>query len=295
MSDSDPLDLLPPADDSDSGALSRVRSLARRGRRGLARLARRQLQEAGDRLYDELREFLSSPRRVQRLQRVLARVASWSMQRGFETDPNAGLLFEFVDWLEHRHGRPAIAAILFRSPLVGDPEFLEALGHLSRVYGPWRPTDDDRWDHQDVERFKRRAGDRLLDLLVRLAALESDESPPEGPVERKIEFFEQAELPARFTRLAAMTRGRDLLDPATPTERFEWARRLIDRLPGSAGNSGALRPFVPGTGDDTLHFLVFSTSFFYQSYLVRHLIEGLPQLAERLDRQLDDDEPIDID
>lgn len=278
-----------------SGALARMRSIARRGRSRLRGALRRRLDEIGERIRRELLEVMSSPQKVRRLQRVLANLAGWMMGRGFRADPNAELLFEFVDWLDDRHGRQSIAAIVFQSAMVRDPEFLEAMGHLSNSLAPWRQSADDSWSASRIDGFKRRAGNRLLSLLNELAALEADDPPPTGDIDDRIHYFEQAPIPDRFTRLAAMTRGDRLFERTTPSKRLGWAVELFDDLRPESAERSALSRFIPGRGDEQLHFLVLSTTFFLQSYLLRNLIEGLPDIARRLSDELRDDEIIEID
>jgi len=278
-----------------SGALARVRSLARRGCSRLQGALRRQIDEAGERIRQELLEVMSSPEKVRRLQQVLANLAGWMMDRGFRADPNAELLFEFVDWLDDRHGRQPIAAIVFQSAMVRDPEFLEAMGHLSHSLAPWRQSADNSWSASRIDGFKRRAGNRLLSLLNELAALESETPPPAGDIDDRIHYFEQAPIPDHFTRLAAMTRGDRLFERDTPSKRLGWAAQIIDELRTDSSDRHALSPFIPGRGDEQLHFLVLSTTFFLQSYLLRNLIEGLPDIARRLSDELRDDEIIEID
>lgn len=279
-------------------AIGRVRRIAKRGRGRLAEAIRSRADDAREVLRKKLLEFLSSPEQVESLQRALARIGGWSMKRGFDADPNAELLFSFVDWLEQRHGRPAIASILFDSSLVRDPSFVEAIAHLGRALSPAPVhSDDDIWDAERVERFKDRAGQRLLELLVQLAALERQQSPPQT-TEDRIVYFESAPIPDRFKRLATMTQGRDLIDRPRPRRRIEWAKKakkLVDRLRSDPSEPTEMRRFVPGVGDETLHFLVFSTGFFLQSYILRGMVEALPSVAADIAEQAGDDEMIDID
>lgn len=287
---------LPGGGDDDTGAVDRVRSLARRGRRRLSGLVRSRARRMGDRLADKLLELLSSPQQVERLQTALVNVANWSLDRGFRSDPNAELLFEFVDWLEQRHDRRTITTILLRSSVVTDPEFLDALAHLTQALGPFSTTEGaPGWDEQQLNRFKQRAGDRLLDLLVHLAALEADRPPAAGSAERRLDYFDSAPIPVRFRRLGPMTRGQQLLERDPVASHSKWTRRLARHLPGVDADDTRLQKYVPGVGDDELYFLVFSTAFFFQSYLLRNLIEALPDMAEEIRRQLESDEMIDVD
>lgn len=288
-----------PGDDSAlDNPISLMRSLARRGRRRIKGAVRRQIEQLGQRVTEELTQLLSSPRQVERIQSVLVNLANWSMQKGFRSDPNAELLFEFVDWLEDRHPRQKVTAILMRSPVLLDPEFLEALAHLARAANPWvdDPADEPRWDQQRLRTFKKRAGNRLLGLLVELAALEHEQPPPSSEgAEQKIEYFESAPIPVRFQRLGAMTQGDKLMQRRSSPSPPKLIQKLTRRLPGANRRDNELRRWIPGLGDDTLYFLVFSTGFFFQSYLLRNMIEAFPQLADELSRQVRDGEMIDVE
>lgn len=278
-------------------AVGRLRRIARGGGRRLADALRSRADDVEELLRAQLLDFLSTPENVETLQRSLATIGGWAIDRGFHADPNAELLFHFTDWLEERHDRATIAAIVFRSELVRDPTFVEAIAHLATALGPAaRHTDGPGWDLDRIERFKERAGDRLLDFLVQLAALEADTPPPQRSADARIDYFESAPIPQRFQRLARMTRGDDLIEKTPPSRRHKLLARITDRLRPDTDDdhSTALARFIPGTGDETLHFLVFSTTFFLQSYLLRGLIDALPELADDLTEQARADEMIDI-
>ena len=278
-------------------AVGRLRKIARGGRRRLTDALRSRADDVEELLRQQLLDFLATPENVQTLQRSLATIGGWAMSRGFRSDPNAELLFHFVDWLEERHGRPTIAGILFSSELVRDPALLEAIAHLATALGPGAfHSEGPGWDLDRVERFKERAGTRLLDFLTRLASLETDAPPPEGAVEDRIHYFESAPIPERFERLARMTRGEDLLEKHNPSRRQRLLERVAHRLRPDRDDDSttALARFIPGVGDETLHFLVFSTTFFLQSYLLRGIVDALPDLAEDLTEQARTSEMIDI-
>src|SRR5690554_2384075 len=57
---------------------------------------------------------LADPARARLLQKSMAGLAQWTMSTGFELDPHAGLLFEFVDTLESQHSREVLLAIIAR-------------------------------------------------------------------------------------------------------------------------------------------------------------------------------------
>ncbi len=282
--------------DGDRSAIARVRRFARRGGGRLRQALRSRVDDAAALLQEQVLDFLSSPEQVKALQITLANIADWTLRRGFRFDPNAELLFDFVNWLEQRHGRRRLTQLLFRSPIFRDPLLLEALAHLSELLTPFSTPDDSRprWDAERLEQFKTRTGDRLLGLLVELAALEADEPLRSESRDDRLAYFESAPIPPRFTRLAAMTQGRLLMTRETPSGSGRGIRKIIDRLRPSSSTPSDLVRFIPGAGDETLHFLVFSTTFFLQSYLLRNLIEALPDIAAEVQDEFDGDEIIDI-
>ena len=279
----------------DPGRQGPVSQLARRGQDRLRRVLRKKVDQLGDLLLDQAFELLSSPQHVESLQRSLANIAGWTLRRGFDADPNAELLFEFVDWLEQRHSRQAITTIILRSSLLRDTAFLDALAHLSQAINPFdEAVSHSPWSAEAVDRFKLQAGERLLDLLVELVALECDGDPPDDGMQPKVDYFEEAPIPVRFIRLAGMTRGHHLIKRRSPSRSPGIVISLIDRLRSSRPAPSGLTKFVPGLGDETLHFLVFSTTFFLQSYLLRNLIEALPDIADELRLQLQEETLIEI-
>ncbi len=298
MNDRDDSNNLPTSIGLPRRAVGRLGRIALGGGRRIKDALRSRAGDFEDLLREQLLDLLSTPERVETLQRSLATIGGWAMRRGFHADPNAELLFHFVDWLEERHGRQKISAIVFRSSLVRDPAFVEAIAHLATALGPASLRDEGPgWDLDRIEGFKDRAGDRLLDFLVQLAALEADEPPPQGSTLARIDYFESVPIPKRFQRLARMTRGDDLLEKQhTPSRRQKLLEGITDRLrPDSEDDSSAaLARFIPGVGDETLHFLVFSTTFFLQSYLLRGIVDALPDLASEVTEQARADEMIDI-
>ena len=284
--------------DEKRSLVERVRRIGGQSGKRLAGAIGRRLDRIADATRQQMMELLDSPEQIQSLQKILATVANWSLRRGFRADPNAELLFEFVDWLDGRHRRATIMALLLQSELYRDPALIEALVQLSRQLAPWpgQISPDEVWDAPDIERFKRQCGTRLLDLLVELAALEASERPEDNSTPGRIDYFESAPIPRRFRRLAAMTQGRLLITRDTAPGERKLFGRLIDRIrPETDGKEGQLTPFIPGVGDQTLYFLVLSTTFFLQGYLLRNLIEALPDLASALHDELEGEDLIDLE
>ncbi len=270
--------------------LGKAQDLARRGGRRLTGLIRRTADLAGDELRHRLIQLLETPEHVETLQAALATVANWALSQGFRADPNAHLLFDFVTWLEERHGRARITTLLVTSDLLRDPAFLEGLSQVSRTLSPLPLPAHQPWSPDEMRAFKERGGRRMMALLVQLAALESDEPPPAAGQADRIAYFESAPIPRRFRRLARMTHGERLLERRV-SRRRRALRRLKARVPEAPTD---LVPYQPGRADETLHFLVFSTTFFLQSYLLRGLVESLPTIADELATTLDPDAPLDI-
>ncbi|RAL23544.1 hypothetical protein DL240_05125 [Lujinxingia litoralis] len=276
---------------SDKGLLTRispplaVRTLGRVGKRGVLKVGRR-VQQAGQQLARRVAHELIQPEQIVALQSVLASVAQWGMERGFKLDPNAGLFFEFLDWLDQEQGRDQVMQRLMISPMFQDPAFLEALSQAAAALSPFMPTETRGvWGSAELEHFKQRGGDKLLDLLVTLVALHQDTPPPtEASAPRRQSFVEDSTIPERFKVLAQMALG-DALEPpgeAAATKAIGTLRALRGRLAGPTEPQAPLTRFVPGVGDPHLHFLVYSTTFVMQSYLLRHLVESLPEMAARL-------------
>src|SRR5690606_33191516 len=131
-----------------------------------------------------------------------------TMSTGFELDPHAGLLFEFVDTLESQHSREVLLAIIARHAsryerdmlglmLKGTrdagkaglsqsdlPDFVkEFLGTYAADTTCDEPADLHENSAKMAEDFRRQRAhlsDLMLELLCELAALESDQAPPRG-------------------------------------------------------------------------------------------------------------------
>jgi hypothetical protein len=244
---------------------------------------------------------LAEPENAQKLQETLAGVAQFAMKSGFRSDPQAGLLFDFVDQLETRHSRPEVLEIVVEHAMVYEQDLVATLieaiksgqgvaGLAGRKQGAGRKSGTDRF-----EAFRDRASTRLLTLLCSLASLDSDDPAPDSRA-AKVAYFEQAPIDARFKPLARMATGeREAFEVAQNSEEGSHThdpdpdspslvRRAINRLAGEAngeanGNATtALARFVPSLRDPGTRFLTTSYLFFMQSYLVRAMIEELPAM-----------------
>ncbi|TXD37595.1 hypothetical protein FRC98_07855 [Lujinxingia vulgaris] len=275
----------------DRGLLTRipapraVRTLGRVGKIGARKMGAR-VQKAGQKIAKRLAHEMIQPEQITAIQGALARFAQWGMERGFALDPNAALFFEYLDWLDAREGREAVMTRLMLSPMFQDPAFLEAITRAAALLSPFAPPQaSETWGMDEVERLKDRAGQRLLELLVSLTELTTDEpAPASGTVAARQDYIAHAEIPERFRTLAKMALG-EQLDAAKPSATHRASSTLRDlsqRLDRSGERQRSLTRFVPGLGDAHLHFLVFSTTFVMQSYLLRHLVESLPEMAARL-------------
>ncbi len=241
------------------------------------------LSTSADALAHRLRhkavEHLRDPEHLANLQRHLVPLANWSMTRIFERDPNARLLFDFVDWHDQRHGRQTTASILLSSSLVNHGRFLTALLEMSTWLDPRTATDAGAFDPDEVQHFKDTAAEHLLELLTDLAAHHHPDSPADTmSVDDHLDYLEEADIPDRFKTLGPMTQGRFLRQAPN---RSSAPVKLLKRLLNPA-NSGDLIPHNPALHDRTLQFLVLSTAFVIQSYLLRHLIEVLPEELSNL-------------
>ncbi|RDV39279.1 hypothetical protein DV096_01510 [Bradymonadaceae bacterium TMQ3] len=261
-----------------------VRTLGRVGKMGARKMGAR-VQKAGQKIAKRLAHEMIQPEQITAIQGALARFAQWGMERGFALDPNAALFFEFLDWVDAEYGREAVMTRLMLSPMFQDPAFLEAITRAAALLSPFAPPSSETWGVDEVERLKDRAGQRLLELLVSLTELATETpAPASGTVASRQDYIADAPIPERFRVLATMAVGEGL-DPAKPapaTRASSALRDLSQRLDRSGKGQHSLTRFVPGLGDAHLHFLVFSTTFVMQSYLLRHLVESLPEMAARL-------------
>ncbi|TXD31869.1 hypothetical protein FRC96_19755 [Lujinxingia vulgaris] len=262
-----------------------VRTLGRVGKIGARKMGAR-VQKAGQKIAKRLAHEMIQPEQITAIQGALARFAQWGMERGFALDPNAALFFEFLDWLDAEYGREAVMTRLMLSPMFQDPAFLEAITRAAALLSPLAPPQaSETWGADEIERLKDRAGQRLLELLVSLTELATDSpAPASGSVAARQDYIAAAPIPEHFRALATMATGEGLnpAKPATSSRATSALREISQRLDRSGSSQHGLTRFVPGLGDAHLHFLVFSTTFVMQSYLLRHLVESLPEMAARL-------------
>ncbi|MFU8804302.1 MAG: hypothetical protein ACNA8W_10870 [Bradymonadaceae bacterium] len=266
--------------------------VARVGRRTASRLREAieaRLEDVLDAGMARLSRELADPENVRRLQEKLAMVAQWSIQMGFRFDPAAKDLFDFVVWIEERHGREVVQTIVMDENLLSDDRLLQFLMSYATLLSPsgFGTEPDSSYTLDQVESLKAEAGRRLLRLLSKLAALESEEDASLGEVEQMVVFFEDAPIPERFKGLAGQAIGRfeDDVDPPERSEPKSGIRRRLERLTTMTrelkeDSQTSLARYVPGLGDRTLKFVVFSYTFFLQTFLLRALIENLPELME---------------
>ncbi|MFW6053560.1 MAG: hypothetical protein ACOC9J_01990, partial [Persicimonas sp.] len=176
-----------------------------------------------------------------------------------------------------------------------------------------------------LEQLRERSSERLLTLLCSLVALERDQAPP-ADQQAQILYFEQAPIDERFKPLARMAAGDESAfasreaqadDDAEPEERSSRLKGLVRRLTGQAksdlaqsnsdekktdrtySKTSALARFVPSLNDPVTRFLTMSYLFFLQSYLLRAMIEGLPEALEMAaqlerDQRADDEDVVEI-
>jgi hypothetical protein len=292
-------------DDKSTGLLTRVqravRSTTRRADKGRGRLLERVRgrveQTLAPAIEDAAKKMLlklAEPDNAHKLQETLAGFAQFAMTSGFRSDPNAALLFDFVDRLEKRHSRQEVLEIVVQHAVVYEQDLLAML-----VDAVQRGKDVSSMDAGRFEGFRDRASTRLLTLLCTLAAMDSDApAPAKADQEEQIAYFEQAPIDQRFKPLARMAAGRaDAFETAeestgaddSPTPgllrrtfgRFSGERASGKRASGkraSGKRAGALTRFLPSLSDPATRFLTTSYLFFMQSYLVRAMIEQLPEM-----------------
>jgi hypothetical protein len=264
-----------------------VRSTARRAGDGsgglIERVRDRVEQTIAPAIEDAARKALlklAEPENAQKLQQTLAGFAQFAMKSGFRSDPNAALLFDFVDQLEKRHSRQQVLEVVVQHAMVYEQDLLAMLTEaiqsgrdISSLGGASR-----------FDAFRDRASTRLLTLLCSLASLDAERPPPNSHHDRpgdnladdeKVAYFEQAPIDARFKPLARMAAGqRDAFDHARGSKK------------GARSKTTALARFMPSLNDPATRFLTTSYLFFMQSYLVRAMIEELPEMLAMV-RDLD--------
>ena len=283
------------------------RALASRLLRRAARAGQQLAQQRGQELLHEAqarlgqaRQWVMEPAHVERAQEFLARAASWGMRLGFEHDPKAALLFEFVSWIEREHGKGAVLVCLAQHNPVIDGTLLDL---IQTRYMTWPKVDE-----QAYQRKLDAVSHTLLGLLCALAQV-ADRQP--GPVVRTREalverFVSSPALPERFGALARMAAGdeatlRAHAKPEEPASRgaqegeqeARWMSRrglgrLARRLRPSASEpqsrivpedrASALTSHRPLQDDPHFQFVVNSYVFFVQTTMARAMVEQLPLL-----------------
>lgn len=265
--------------------LTTLKGATHKSRQKLTDLLRSPLQDLRRRLDKSLGALLTDPDAISAVQHNLARLANISIRLGFLVDPNTELLFRFVDWIDEHHGRPTVMQALLQSPLLQDPTFLDALAHISQTLLPWQDDEEPLLRQPQIDAFKEQASLKLLLLLAQLAALEYKKPVPTHDTDALVDYFQSSPIPEEFKPLAEMARGRELKRPEEPSL-LRWTKGLSGRLgittSADEEQTRGLRRFIPGLGDETLEFLVLSTTFVIQTYLLRHLLESLPELAQEL-------------
>lgn len=281
------------SDHDDSALMRGVRRAVETTRRGSGRLSRPAswVRQKADhlivqRLQEQVDKWLSSlaePENARRLQSALAHVAQFGMELGFLADPHAAELYGLVAWLEARHGRSPVLREVGEHAAATEAKLWEALESIlgdDEQHGPAAMEEAARRMHE----LRDVAAIDLLELLCRLAALESGEELPAESVEALVAFYEEADLPEEFSALAAMAAGLPGAFEAVPepkeSSRFARLRGKKRREDAGEkkGEERGLERFVPSFDDPHLRFLTLSHLFFLQSYLTRNLVEALPEL-----------------
>ncbi len=250
-------------------------------------------------------EQLTNPKNAVFLQDQLVKVAQLGFTFGFKIDPNAEKLYNFVQWIEERHGREPVMALVLSQNLLADGRMVQLLTSYATFLSSPAALSGKApdWKMDEIEQFKEQAGNTLLTMLCELAALEHDQPLTDGTTAQKIAFFESAPIPEEFHILAAMAAGKrpdaiimpgqkPKLDSAN-TDRSSRFNRLtqsiLDRTQKILGENPStdnaadnkptgLARFIPGLNDPTFHFIVFSSTFFLETFMLRNLIENLPEI-----------------
>lgn len=242
---------------------------------------------------EDASRWLMDPEHLEQAQHGLAQLASWGMRMGFEHDPRAGLLFEFVDWIEQEHGRAAVVMCLTQHNPVGDGTLLDL---IQTRYMTW-PKLDEKIYQRKLEATSR----TFLSLLNALAQVEDRQPQPtlrttEALIER---FISSPSIPERFYPLAHMAAGdlRVLHEYGQQAEAAKpsLAKRALSNLSNlrakkDANQASAPSPATSSRTELTTHrpfqadphfqFVVNSYTFFMHTYMTRAIIEQLPNLVD---------------
>jgi hypothetical protein len=266
------------ADDASGGALSRVSEKVRDTVRDkLAPRVRDALEhKLAPAVEQRIRDVvlkLAEPENAERLQGTLASIAQFGMDRGFEQDPDARLLFEFVDWLEQRHSRALVMEVVVKHGALMEHTLIQHLQQmLERRRAGLPPERGEGW-----QKLRDEGQERLLELLALLVTLETEEPAP-STQQAQVEFIEQSDIPERFKILAHKTVGADgAFDKQTNRSEDASGDERSDQP-----SKTALQRFAPSMDDPHTRFLTTSHLFFVQSYLVRAMVESLPSMLSEI-------------
>lgn len=263
------------ADKASGGALSRVSEKVRETVRDqIAPRVRDALEyklaPAVEKRIRDLVLKLAEPENAERLQETLASIAQFGMDRGFDQDPDARLLFEFVDWLEQRHSRAVVMEVVVKHGALMEHTLIQHLQEmLERRRAGLPPQQDDGW-----RELRDEGQARLLELLTLLVTLETEEPAP-ATQQAQVDYIEDADIPDRFKELAHKTVGAEGAFDARPRERERDEQQSTPR-------KSALQRFAPSMDDPHTRFLTTSHLFFVQSYLVRAMVESLPSMLSEI-------------
>lgn len=249
-------------------------------------------------------EQLTNPKNAVFLQDQLVKIAQLGFTFGFKIDPNAKKLYNFVQWIEERHGREPVMAVVLSQNLLADGRMIQLLtSYASFLSSPAALSGKaPDWKTDEIEQFKEQAGNTLLNMLCELAALEHPHPLPNS-TSQKIDFFESAPIPQEFQVLAAMAAGQrpdaiimpgqkkptNSADSQRSSRLSRLTQTILDSTQKIIGSPDTpdekptgLARFIPGLHDPTFHFIVFSYTFFLETFMLRNLIENLPEILEGL-------------
>lgn len=196
------------------------------------------------------------PESARALQSVMVTAANFGLEQTKRIDPDAALLFEFLDWLEVKHGRDVVARTFADHTPVLRPSWLEL---VAAVANPTQRGNAMR--NLEVVRAD------VVVLLGELASLEHPDVPPDTASEL-VDYFESDWIPARFVPLAERLAGQPRETTATSGSESK------------PGTSSAIARFLPTLADPTVGFVVSSLLAVSNAYLGREVIERFPEMIE---------------
>lgn len=194
------------------------------------------------------------PESIEGVQRVMITIANFGVDQTRRADPDADLLFDFLAWLESKHGREVVARTFADNTPVLRPTWMRLVASIA-------DPRNNRASPADVQKVRQ----QTATFLGELAGLEHPDTPPRSASDI-VAYFDSEWVPTRFMALAERTAG---MRPTSPTDE-------------PRATSRAIAAFVPSLADPTISFLVSSLLAVSNAYLGREILERFPEMIDIL-------------